>query len=169
MWMDGALMGVPFSSLSVPGLTRVANSGWWPYSYFWEHFFFSSPRSHLPTYLHLDYLPMHPGLLSPPPTYLPTYLPTHTIICLSTSYLLTYLPNHLPIYLPMYTLKFHQGNGNANQWGYCHIPSRLLRCPFYVFNRPRNFVIVKNNVTMMQMKILQLNWIFLYNPIKFNN
>jgi hypothetical protein len=26
MWMDGALMGVPFSSLPVPGLTKVVNS-----------------------------------------------------------------------------------------------------------------------------------------------
>jgi hypothetical protein len=26
MWMDGALIGVPFSSLPVPGLTKVANS-----------------------------------------------------------------------------------------------------------------------------------------------
>jgi len=26
MWMDGALMGAPFSSLPVPGLTKVANS-----------------------------------------------------------------------------------------------------------------------------------------------
>ncbi len=25
-WMDGALMSVPFSSLLVPGLTKVANS-----------------------------------------------------------------------------------------------------------------------------------------------
>lgn len=39
----------------------------------------------------------------------------------------------------------------------------------YLINRPCNFEIVKNNVTMIQMKILQLNWIFLYNPIKFNN
>jgi hypothetical protein len=29
------------------------------------------------TYLHIDYLPMHPGLLPPPPTYLPAHLPTH--------------------------------------------------------------------------------------------
>ncbi len=26
MWMDGALMGAPFSSLPVPGLTKVMNS-----------------------------------------------------------------------------------------------------------------------------------------------
>ncbi len=26
MWMDDALMGAPFSSLPVPGLTKVANS-----------------------------------------------------------------------------------------------------------------------------------------------
>jgi hypothetical protein len=129
MWMDGALMGVPFSSLSVPGLTRVANSGWWPYSYFWEHFFFLIPQVP-PTYLPTFRLPPYAPWPTLSPTYLLTYLPTYPIICLST-------------YLCAYTLNFHQGNDHANQWGYCHIPSRLLRCPFHVFNRPHNFVIVK--------------------------
>jgi hypothetical protein len=84
-WMDGALMGAPFSSLPVPGLTKVVNSSWPP--------FFSSPpcwpRSHLPTYLHLDYLATHPGLLAPPPTYLLVHLPTH-------------LPTYPSTYLSMY-------------------------------------------------------------------
>jgi hypothetical protein len=49
-----------------------------------------------PTYLHLNYLPMHPGFLPPPPTYL-----------------LAHLPTHLPIYLCTYTLNLHQGNDDA--------------------------------------------------------
>jgi hypothetical protein len=86
MWMDGALMGAPFSSLPVPGLTKVANSSL-PYSFSFpqprfvflgELFFFLTPHA-CPglTYLHLDYLPMHPGLLPPPPTHPSIYLPTH--------------------------------------------------------------------------------------------
>ncbi|CAK9270322.1 unnamed protein product, partial [Sphagnum jensenii] len=61
----GALMGAPFSSLPVPELTKVS-----------------------PAYLHLDYLPMHPGLLPPPPTYLLAHLPTH-------------LPTFPSMYLPI--------------------------------------------------------------------
>jgi hypothetical protein len=64
--------------------------------FFWELFFFLTPHV-CPglTYLHLDYLPMHPGLLPPPPTYLPAHL-----------------PNHLPTYLCTYTLNLHQANDN---------------------------------------------------------
>jgi hypothetical protein len=132
MWMDGALMGAPFSSLPVPGLTKVANSSWpffFPFPqprlvFFWGTFFFSWPPmlaqvspTYLPTF---RLLPMHPGLLPPPPTYLhSTYPPI-------------YLPSHQPIYLCTYELNLHQGNDNASQWRYCNIPSRLLRSPSYL-------------------------------------
>ncbi len=107
MWMDGALMGVPFSSLHVPGLTKVGNSSW-PFiflssaqvGFLWE-LFFSSPLTLAQvslTYLHLDYLPMHPSLLPPHlltylPTYPPIYLPIHQF---------AYLPNNLPTYVFMH-------------------------------------------------------------------
>jgi hypothetical protein len=98
MWMDDALMVAPFSSLLVP---RLNQGGELKSTFFFsfpqsklvfvgEHFFFLNPTltltQVLPTYLQLDYLPMHPGLLppSPPnhpyvyfPIYLPTYVPTH--------------------------------------------------------------------------------------------
>jgi hypothetical protein len=115
MWMDDALMDVLFSSLPVPGLTKVVNS-LWPFIFsflqfpqprlvlFWGTFFFSSPPTPAQvslSYLHLDYLPMHSGLLPPPPTYLPTYLRTHP-----PNYLLIhrhiYLPTHPFTYLIMY-------------------------------------------------------------------
>ncbi len=43
------------------------------------------PTQASPIYLHLDYLPMHLGLLPPPPTYLHAHVPTH---------LPTYVPMH---------------------------------------------------------------------------
>lgn len=73
MWMDGTLMGVPFSSLPIHGLSKVVNLSWlffrslthYGFLFFWEPF--SSPppllRSHLPTY---------------PPTHAFTYLCTYT-------------------------------------------------------------------------------------------
>jgi hypothetical protein len=59
--------------------------------FFLGTFFFSppTPAQVSPAYLHLDYLPMHPGLLPPPPTYLLAHLPTH-------------LPTFPSMYLPMY-------------------------------------------------------------------
>jgi hypothetical protein len=67
--------------------------------------FFSppTPAQASPSYLHLDYLPMHLGLLPPPPTYLHAHLPTHLFtyppICLPThpksNYLCTYALNLL--------------------------------------------------------------------------
>jgi len=105
MRMDGVLMGAPFSSLSVPGLTKVANSSW-PYFFpflklrlvFVLGFFFSvAPHAcpgptYLPTFRLLH---MHSGLL-PPPTYPPIYLPSHQ-----------------PIYLCNYALNLHRGNDDA--------------------------------------------------------
>jgi hypothetical protein len=121
MWMDDVLMGAPFSSLPVPGLTKVANSSW-PFFlalssaqvkfFFLGNFFFPHPphvpKSHLPTYsptyppaylpAHLNYLPMHLGLLSPPPTHHPSsYLPAHLHTHLST-----YVPINLFSYAPMH-------------------------------------------------------------------
>ncbi len=79
---DGCTFFVP----PCPCLTKVTNSSWpffflsWALvGFFWELFFSSphTPAQASPTYLHLDYLPMHPGLLPPPPTYLHAHLPTH--------------------------------------------------------------------------------------------
>ncbi len=94
-------------------------------------------------------------IFSSPPT--PTYLPTFKLHAYapwlppSLAYLLT----HPYIYLVMniYT-KFHQGNGNIGQWRYGNILGRLLCCPSYLPNRPCNFMIIKNNVAMTQMKVL---------------
>jgi hypothetical protein len=73
MWMDGASMGEPFSSLPAPGLTKAANSG----------------LTHLPTFS----LPAHAPWPPPSTTYPPTHPPTHPF-----SYLLinlsTYVPTH---------------------------------------------------------------------------
>jgi len=135
-WMDGALMGAPFSSL--PGLAKVANLSWpflFPFlslgQFFLGTFFFLTPHTTQvsPTYLHLDYLPMHPGLLPPPSNYLHAHLPTH----LST-YPPICLPTHpKPIYLCTYALNLYQGNDDASQWRYCNIPpGRLLRSPSYL-------------------------------------
>jgi hypothetical protein len=159
MWMDGALMGVPFSSLPVPGLTKVVSSGW-PFSVslpqprlvFLGTLFFSplTPTWVSPPYLHLDYLFMHPGFLPHdlPTLHTATYLPTH---------LPTYLLTHLPAYLCTYTLNFHQGTNDPCQWGYCNIPSRLLCRPSYIPTTPGNFVTVENSVAMTQIRVLQLH------------
>jgi hypothetical protein len=116
MWMDGAMMGAPFSSLLVLGLTKVVNSNCPIFSFpqpkvFFLGTFFSSPPTFAqvsPTYLHLDYLPMHLGLFLPRPTYLSidllTHLSTYPPIC---------LPFHQPTYLCTYTLNHHQGNDGA--------------------------------------------------------
>jgi hypothetical protein len=71
--------------------------------------FFSSPPTVSPTYLHLDYLPMHLGLFPPPPTYLSTHLLTH----LST-YPPICLPFHQPTYLCTYAPNHHQSNDGAS-------------------------------------------------------
>jgi hypothetical protein len=100
---------VPFSSLPVPGLTKVNDL---PQSrlVFFGNFFCPHPRrlpkshlpTYLPTYLPLDYLSMHTGLLPPPPTHSPpSYLPTHPHIYLHTHPHI-YLPTHPHIYLPTY-------------------------------------------------------------------
>jgi hypothetical protein len=108
MWMDGALMGAPFSSLPVPGLTKVANSsciiffpflspGWFSFG---EHFFPHPPRlprSHLPAYIQTTCLCTLVSSLPHLPTYLPTYSPI-------------YLPTHPSTYLCTYALNHHQGN-----------------------------------------------------------
>jgi hypothetical protein len=67
---------------------------------FFGIFFFPhplTPAQVLPTCLHLDNLPMHPGLLLP--TYLPTcpatFLPTHPF---------TFLPMNLPTYVPAHSI-----------------------------------------------------------------
>jgi len=137
MWMDGALMCVPFLSLLIPRLTKVANVGWLFLPLLSPSWLFPHPPLP-PTYLHLNYLPMHLGFLPPPPTYLPT---------------------HIFTYLWTYTLNLHQGNGNTGQWRYGNILGRLLCCPSYLPNRPRNFMTIKNNVAMTQMRVLQLNLI----------
>jgi hypothetical protein len=66
--------------------------------FFLGDLFFSShitPAQVSPTHLHLDYPPMHPGLLPPPPTYsLRSYLPTCT-----PNHLLTHPSTYLPMYL----------------------------------------------------------------------
>jgi hypothetical protein len=129
MRMDGALMGAPFSSLPVPGLTKVANSSWpsfLPFPqprlvFFLEFVFFFTPHAcpgltYLPTF---KLLPMHPGLLPPSPTYLLAHLPTH-------------LSTYPPIYLSTYTLNLHQGNDDTSRWRYCNTPSRLLHSPSYL-------------------------------------
>jgi hypothetical protein len=69
MWMDGASMGGPFSSLPVPGLTKAANSG----------------LTHLPTFRLPAYAPW------PPPST--TYLPAHPFAYLLIN-LCTYVPMH---------------------------------------------------------------------------
>jgi hypothetical protein len=133
-WMDGALMGAPFSSLPVPGLTKVANSSLFFLSLAQVGVFLGTffphpptPAQVSPTCLHLDYLPMHLGFLPPPPTYLHAHLPTH----LST-YSPICLPSHQPTYLCTYALNLHQGNDNVGWWRYCNISSRLLRSPSYL-------------------------------------
>jgi hypothetical protein len=155
MWMDGALMGVPFSSLPVPGLTKVVSSGW-PFSvslpqprlvFLGTLFFSALTLTSLPTFR----LPVYAPWLSPSwPTYSPhSYLlPTH---------LPTYLLTHLPAYLCTYTLKFHQGTDDPCQWGYCNIPSRLLCRPSYIPTTPGNFATVENSVAMTQIRVLQLH------------
>jgi len=98
--------------------------------FFGGNYFFSSPpmpNQVSPTYLNLDYLPMHPDLLPPPPTYPST---------------------HLPTYLCTYTLNLHQGDNKACQRGYCNVSGRLLCCPSYLPSKPCNFVTIENNVVM---------------------
>jgi hypothetical protein len=101
MWMDGALMGAPFSSLPVPGLTKLANSSWNFFflssaqvGFFLGTFLFPHPPSAQVslTYLHLDYcLCTLASSLPHLPTYLLTYPPIH-------------LPSHQPTYLCTYAL-----------------------------------------------------------------
>jgi hypothetical protein len=94
-WMDGALMGLPFSSLPVPELTKVVNSSW-------PFLFLSSAQVFLGTFFSLAYLPTFTLLAyapwpPPSPTYLPTCPPIHPSI-----YLFTHLPTFPSTYLPMY-------------------------------------------------------------------
>jgi hypothetical protein len=141
--MDGALMGTPFSSLPVPGLTKVTNSSWpcffppflSPGRFFFGELFFV-PHPH--THPGLTYLPtFRLCTLASSLPHLPTYLPTYPPI---------YLPSHQPIYLCTYILNLQQGNSDASQWRYCNIPSRLLRSPSCL--SPYNFMTMKNNVAM---------------------
>jgi hypothetical protein len=97
---------------------------------FWGHFFSSppTPTQVLHTYLHLDYLPMHPSFLPLPPTYLPAHLPTHIF-----TYSPICLPSHQPTYLCIYTLNLHQGNDDVGRWRYYNILGRwLLHTPSYL-------------------------------------
>jgi hypothetical protein len=55
------------------------------------------PAQVSPTYLHSDNLPMHPGLLPPPLTYLPTYPPIYLPI-----HPYAYIPINLPTYVHMH-------------------------------------------------------------------
>jgi hypothetical protein len=106
----GLTPNAPFSSRPVPALTKVANSSCSLFFFlssaqggffFWEHFFCAprTPAQVKRTYLHLDYLRMHPDFLPPSPTYLWAHLPTH---------LSTYTPIYLPFdklaYLCIYAL-----------------------------------------------------------------
>jgi hypothetical protein len=114
MWMDGAFMGVPFSSLPVPGANRGGELKltFFPLSSasvgfsFLRTFFFFTPHgrpglTYLPTF---RLLPMHSRILPPPPTHPSIYLPTPI-----------YLPSHQPIYLCTYALNLHQGNDDAGR------------------------------------------------------
>jgi hypothetical protein len=103
MWLDGALMGVPFSSLPIPGLTKLANSscpfsfpflspGW--FFFVWELFFSSPPVHAQVSHAYLTLCTLGP----PSPTYLPICPPTHP-----SAYLCTYALNH------------HQGNDNVGR------------------------------------------------------
>ncbi len=118
MWMDGALMGAPFSSLLVPWLTKVANSSW-PFLFFsftqprlgfFGNFFSLPPHAHLGlTYLPLDYcLCTLASSLPHPPTHPSTYL---------------------PINLCTYALNLHQGN-DASRWEYCNTPGQVASFSF---------------------------------------
>jgi hypothetical protein len=92
MWMDGALMGAPFSSLLFLKLTNVANSSSFFFSFLQPMLvFYYTPHTYLdltylPTFKLLTYAPWFP----PSPTYLPTCPPTRTY---------TYLPNNLFSYV----------------------------------------------------------------------
>jgi len=95
--------GCTFSSLPVPGLTKVVNSSW-PFfiflssaqvGFFWGELFFSSPLT--------------PAQVSP-----------------------THPSTYLPINLCTYALNLHQGNDDVGQWRYCNILGRLLRSPSYL-------------------------------------
>ncbi len=92
IWMDYALMGVPFLSVPILLLSQVVSIGWLLFSPFLNNlasvfvlelvFYFSTLALVSHIYLHLNYLPMHQkGLLSRPPSYLPTcpttYLSVH--------------------------------------------------------------------------------------------
>jgi hypothetical protein len=83
MWMEGALMDVPFFVIPCPKTNQGGKCRLIFFSFpqpklilFLGTFFFLTP--HIPpSYLHLNYMFMHLGFLPPPPTYLPTHLPTY--------------------------------------------------------------------------------------------
>ncbi len=136
MWMDGALMDAPFSSLHVLRLTKVVNSSWLFFSFpqprlvFFGEFFSLNPHvcpsfTYLPTF---KLLLMHSCLLPPPSAYLLAHLSIHLF-----TYSPIYLPSHQPTYLCTYALNFHQGNDDVGQWRYCDILGRLLHSPFDLF------------------------------------
>jgi hypothetical protein len=87
MWMDGALMGATFFIHPCPwanqgGELKLPHFFSFPQprvGFFLGTFFSSAPTPAQvsPAYLHLDYLPMHPGLLPTPSACLPTYVPMH--------------------------------------------------------------------------------------------
>jgi hypothetical protein len=90
--------------------------------FFLNFFFFLTPHAHpgltyLPTF---RLLPMHPGLLPPPPTLPSIYLPTH-------------LPTFPSTYLPSY---LHTKSPPRYWWcksiRYCNILGRLFHFPSYL-------------------------------------
>jgi hypothetical protein len=114
---------------------------------FWELFFSSppTPAQVSPIYLHLDYCLCTTASSLPPPTYLPTYPPI-------------YLPSHQPIYLCTCTLNLPKTMTMQVDEG---ISIYKVGCfvflPPYLPTKPCNFMTVKNNVAMNQLKVLQLN------------
>jgi hypothetical protein len=97
MWMDGALMSAPFSSLLIPGLTKVANSSW-PFSSF--------PQPRLVFFLELFFSsPLTPAQVSP------TYLPLNYYLCTLASSL-----PHLPTFPSTYLFMYLHTKSPARQW-----------------------------------------------------
>jgi hypothetical protein len=99
----------------------VVSTGWLFFSSsstlffsFLNLFFCPMPAVVSPTYLHLDYLPMHKKAYSLP--HLPT-CPT------------SYPPTYPPTQLPTYALNLQHHNHDQHQWGYCNKLGRLFTHP----------------------------------------